>query len=119
MALNEVRLFLELVRLAHAARRLTYRRTREQNLVTLTELGWLPSQMFEFVAALEPEQALCSPRRNRHPEHGEESVCEFGARIEGKDVYIKLTVVGYSEDCAGCVISFHFAEKPLVFPYRR
>lgn len=119
MGLNEVQLFLELVRRAHRARRLTYRRSREKNLLTLTELGWLPGQMFEFVAALKPEQALCSPRENRHPEHGEESVCEFGAHIDGRDVYIKVTVVGSKDTCAGCVISFHCAERPLVFPFRR
>lgn len=118
MGLQEVRLFLELVRQAHAARRLSYRRSREKNLTTLTDLGWLPSQMFEFIAALQPEQALCSPQSNRHPEHLEEMVCEFGAEIDGRAVYIKITVVGTEGGAAGCVISFHFAEQSFVFPFR-
>jgi len=118
MGLHEVRLFLELVRQAHASRRLLYRRSREKNLSTLTDLGWLPSQMLEFVASLEPEQALCSPRGNRNPSHDEEVVCEFGTDVEGKAVYIKVTVVGAEEGAAGCVISFHFAEQPFVFPFR-
>ena len=115
MGLHEVRLFLELVRQAHASRRLSYRRSRQKNLETLTQLGWLPSQMFQFIATLEPEQALCSPRKNRHPEHLEETVCEFGAGVDGKPVYIKITVVGTEDGAAGCVISFHFAEQPLLF----
>jgi hypothetical protein len=108
-----------LVREAYASKRLTYRRSREKNLATLAALGWLPSQMFAFVADLEPEQALCVPRRNTNPAHPEEMVCEFGADIEGESIYIKITVVGIDDGAAGCVVSFHFAEKPLVFPFRR
>ena len=118
MALHEVTLFLELVREAHEARRLTYRR-REKNLRTLTDLGWLPSQMYEFVASLQSEQALCSPWENKNPDHADEMVCEFGADIEGKDIYIKVTIVAQDDGSAGCVLSFHLAEKRFVFPFHR
>ncbi|MGV8084143.1 MAG: hypothetical protein AB2L09_11005 [Coriobacteriia bacterium] len=75
--------------------------------------------MLEFVIALKPEQALGSPWRNQNPEHVNEMVCEFGGNAEGRDLYIKVAVVGLEGEAAGCVISFHFAEKPFEFPYRQ
>jgi len=118
MVPHEVVLFLELVREARSANRLTYRRSRDKNLATLLDLGWLPTDMLDHVAGLEPNQALCVPRANRHPGHAYEMVCEFGTTVEGRDVYVKVTVVGLGEGAAGCVISFHFAEKTFVFPFK-
>ena len=117
MAPHEVVLFLSLVREAHSRGRLTYRRTREKNIATLLELGWLVRDMFTCVVSLQPEQALGPPRLNSHPDHTDELTCEFGTSIEGRDVYVKLTVVGLDEGAAGCVVSFHFAERPFVFPF--
>lgn len=117
MSLHEIVLFLQLVGEAHKARQLNYRRNRGKNRETLEALGWQPRDMFECVASLKPEQALCSPRQNRHPEYLQELVCEFGARAQDRDIYVKVTVVVHDEGVAGCVISFHFAEKPLEFPF--
>lgn len=117
VAPHEVVLFLELVRRARAARRLSFRHERKKNERTLFELGWLPRDMFECVAALQPEQALGIPRPNSHPRHPEELTCEFGALIEGRDVYVKVTVAGIQRGPVGCVVSFHFAEKPFKFPF--
>jgi hypothetical protein len=111
-------LFLELVRRAHADRRLVYRRTRAKNEATLFELGWLPRDLYECVASLQPEQALGLPRDNRNPLHVDERVCEFGTAAQGRDIYIKVSAVSLDDGCAGCVISFHFAEQPLRYPYR-
>jgi hypothetical protein len=117
MAPHEIVLFLQLVRDARAAGRLTYRRSRGKNLDTLLELGWLPRDMFDHVATLRPEQALGVPWDSRHPDHPEEKACEFGTRADGRDVYVKVTVVGLDDGIAGCVVSFHFAERPFVFPF--
>ena len=113
----EVVLFLELVRCAHAERRLVYRRTRDKNMQTLIDLGWKPSDMLDFVAALRPESALGLPRTNQHPDHSDELVCEFGCEHEGPAIYVKIAVVGLESGTSGCVVSFHFAEKPFVFPF--
>lgn len=117
MVPHEVVFFLYLVQVAHEKGRLNYRREREKNKDTLLALGWTPSAMFECVVGLEPDQALGMPWQNRNPAHDQERCCEFGTVIEGMQLYIKVTVVGDDEDVAGCVISFHFAEQPLDFPF--
>lgn len=118
MALHEIILFLALVRTAHAAGRLKYRRGRDKNIVTLASLGISASAMFEIVVRLEPEQALGLPWKSRHPEHPEETTCEFGTTVESHEIYVKVCIVGLDDGAAGAVISFHVAEKPFVFPYK-
>ena len=116
MAPHSIVLFLQLVRQAHEDHRLTYRRTREKNRETLAILGWIPDDMFEHVAGLRPEQALHTPRKSRNPAHTQEMACEFGTRAAGHDIYVKVTVVACEDGAAGCVVSFHIAEKPFQFP---
>ncbi|MBF4509334.1 MAG: hypothetical protein ISP10_02470 [Aeromicrobium sp.] len=117
MAPHEIVLFLHLVRMASEQGRMTYRRDRAKNRSTLETLGWTVSAMLEHVTTISPEQALCLPRKNRHPDFGWERTCEFGTRVHGKDIYVKMTVFGDEHQARGCVLSFHFAEKPLVFPF--
>jgi hypothetical protein len=40
----------------------------------------------------------------------------FGKIIQGKEVYIKITI-GQPSDKVLC-ISFHFSEKPLIYPHK-
>jgi hypothetical protein len=117
VAPHEVVLFLELVRQAREADRLSYRRARNKNRDTLLVLEWSATDMFAQVGALTPRDALCVPRRSRNPQHPDEAVCEFGIRVQGRQIYVKVTAVGSASGVAGCVVSFHFAERPLVFPF--
>jgi hypothetical protein len=117
MAPHQVVLFLQLVREARSSDRLVYRRTRDKNRETVTTLGCTLTEMFDCVAALRPEQALRVPWPNRHPDHPDELVCEFGTRLCERDVYVKVTAVALEDGPAGCVVSFHFAEEPFSFPF--
>lgn len=116
MAPHEVVFFLELMRRAQTDGRLTYRK-RDKNRATLLALGLTPSQMLEIVTTLAPDRALGPPQQNRHPDYPDESMCEFGTRIEGRDIYVKATVIGTEDGATGCVVSFHFAESALRFPF--
>ncbi len=118
MAPHEIALLVELVRQAHRERRLTYRRDRDKNLATLASLGCTIREMYEAVASVQPEDALGPPWDNRHPDFPDELACEFGTVLQGHEVYVKVTVVGLEDGVRGCVISFHFPEKPLTYPYR-
>ncbi len=118
MAPHDVGLLLELVRQAHRKRCLYYRRDREKNLSTLAALGFTVSEMFAIVAALRPEDALRPPWNNTNPGFPDELVCEFGTLIEGREIYVKISVVGLKDGVRGCVISFHISEKPLAYPYK-
>lgn len=115
---HEVVLFLELVRKAIEDGRMTYRRSRQKNVATLDALGWRPSEMYACVAALSPQQALGSPWANRNEEFPSERTCEFGTWADGQQVYIKITIGADDDGALGCVVSLHFAEKPLTFPFR-
>lgn len=117
MAPHEIVFFLQLVRMACEQGRMTYRRDRSKNRSTLETLGWNVSAMLDQVSTLLPEQALCLPRKNSHPDFEWERTCEFGTRVHGEDIYVKMTVFGDENQARGCVLSFHFAEKPLVFPF--
>ncbi|MDZ4064961.1 MAG: hypothetical protein U1E22_09890 [Coriobacteriia bacterium] len=118
MVPHEVTLFLRLVREARDARRLTYRRNRDKNRETLADLGWTPRNMFNAVVALQPEDALGIPWDNRNPGHITERVCEFGMALVEQEVYVKIAIVGLDDTAAGCVVSFHFAEKKLTYPFK-
>lgn len=63
MVPHEIVLFLRLVRDAHAANRLVYRRSRDKNLDTLLALGWLPSEMLDHVAGLRRSRLCAHPGR--------------------------------------------------------
>jgi len=117
MVPHEVVLFLELVRRAHAQGSLVYRGSRAKNMDTLAALGWTRSDMYECVAGLLPEQALGVPWDNRHPEHPDERVCQFGTHVEDYEIYIKVTAATQGSQVLGCVVSFHFAERALQFPF--
>ncbi len=119
MAKHEVVLFLKLVLQACESGRLTYRKDRPKNAATLIDLGWCPSDMYSVVARLRPEQALGLPWDNGYSQFARERVCEFGLQIDGRDIYVKVSIVGDESGAAGCVFSFHFAEKPFAFPFKR
>lgn len=118
MAPHEIVLLLELVRQAHREKRLTRRRDRDKNMATLASLGCTVREMYEAVASVQPEDALGPPWKNTNPGFPDEQVCEFGTVLQGHDVYVKIAVVGLEDGVRGCVISFHFPEKPLAYPYR-
>lgn len=118
MAPHDVDLLLELVRQAHRKKCLHYRRDREKNLGTLAALGITVRDMFAIVAALKSEDALRSPWKNTNPGFPYETVCEFGTLVESREVYVKVSVVGFDACSQGCVISFHFPEKRLTYPYK-
>lgn len=112
----EVVLFLELVRSAHAAGRLGYRRNdRKVSMATLAELGLTTSDMLDRVARLEPSQALHSPWDNRNPAFPHEKACDFGIVVEETGVYVKVCIGIRNDESTGCVISFHLQDRPFDF----
>lgn len=117
MSVQKVALLLDLYRTANDAGRVNFRR-RDKNLQTLAELEITPSHMREVVAALRPEDALCEPWPNKHPDYADEMSCKFGTQVRDRDIYVKITAVGLPHGARGCVISFHFAEQPLRYPFK-
>jgi hypothetical protein len=117
MSKHKVTLLLELFKRAREDGSVTDTSHRPDNRSTLTALGLLPSDMLDIVCEMRPEQALHAPWENRYDKFRHELTCDFGIEVDGHDVYVKITAVGTETEAHGCVISFHFAEKPFHFPF--
>jgi hypothetical protein len=114
---HQIALLIELFRKAYDAGRVTYRPCDETRK-TLNMLGFIPSDMYEVIAKLSVRDALNDPWSNRNPKYPQETVCDFGILIEGREVYIKITVVGLQDGARSAVVSFHFAKRRLEHPFK-
>lgn len=85
---------------------------RKGYMETLTWLGITPRQAREIVLGLDTSNYHRNVSHSPN-EHGEE-ICEFGAEVEGQEVYIKL-IIDNTRQKAVC-ISFHVPKWPLSRP---
>jgi hypothetical protein len=62
---------------------------------------------------------MCSMRwRLWSPRFAHEQVCEFGLELQDAQLYVKVTAGVDAHGGAGCVISFHPAEQPILYPFK-
>jgi len=91
-------------------------RGRRTNISDLGELGIMPSQRKDCILGLTLDNYSTGPNKDNYdttlPDY-----YEFGAMINDKEVYIKLSP-GLPNKKADCM-SFHIAKKPLSYPYRK
>ena len=92
---------------------------RKKNRQALIDLPLSAPQRFEVLMGLEPDDYVAGPK----PDHTDSTkeVWEFGKRVQGTEVYIKLQVVQdrRKENVHYAVVwSFHPAEFPLRYPLR-
>ncbi|MCD8387228.1 MAG: type II toxin-antitoxin system MqsR family toxin [Bacteroidales bacterium] len=87
---------------------------RDKNRETIRILGIRVGERKEIVSTIEKkdyvetfEDSLDFPRQ---------ALWVFGKAIQGKEVYIKITL-GRPNSNVIC-ISFHIAERPLIYPYK-
>ncbi len=90
-------------------------RKRDKNLSAFDDLNISPKQREDFLKDLKPEDYCSGPNIDKdvpgHPDY-----YEFGIVVNGKEVYIKLTMglINKPIDC----ISFHEAEWPMKYPHK-
>jgi len=87
---------------------------RKKNLDTLALLGWNDAVLIDFLNSLVPANYVSGPVADR--DIPGEDVWTFGAEIEGEEYYIKLKLKTNQQLLC---LSFHKAEYPLKYPYRR
>jgi len=87
---------------------------RKKNLDCLARLGIMPQQAKEEIMGLTHEDYHKGPLPDKGTTGGE--LWEFGKKIEGKEIFIRLKVV-LQYNMAKCQ-SFHIAEKPMQYPYK-
>ncbi|MEW6447225.1 MAG: hypothetical protein AB1426_03925 [Bacillota bacterium] len=90
---------------------------RRENLEAIARLGWSEDALTEFLCSLTPDNYVGGPEGDRDVPG--EDLWFFGAEIEGCEFYIKLKIrrLGEEKGQALC-LSFHPAQKGLVYPHR-
>jgi hypothetical protein len=88
---------------------------REKNMNTLAELGITAKLRDEIVKQITVEDYYKGPDPNTQNNLGDMWV--FGKTVNSKEVYIKVTL-GITNQSAIC-ISFHTAEHPIKYPYKK
>lgn len=91
-----------------------FRDDREKNRNTLQELEIVPSYRKVVVENLRVEDYVQGPVVDELNRLGEMWV--FGKDVKGREVYIKVMISGTTSQTI--CISFHFAERPLVYPFK-
>lgn len=90
-------------------------RSRDKNISNLGQLGIMPSQRQDIILELSANNYISGPNKdNFNPILPD--FYEFGTTINGKEVYIKLNK-GLTDKMVDCM-SFHLAEKPMIFPFK-
>jgi len=88
-----------------------------KNDETLAILGILPKQRLEEIKSLRYKNYFRGPI----PDHGNPSeyVWEFGKRVKGREIYIKLKIfVTTGGSKHGKCLSFHIAERPINYKFK-
>ena len=114
VTIDEVKAFLEQFNVKAQVYGIRFRNDREKNKETLRQLEISPLQREVIVKTLQAQDYVEGPLIDVLNKEGEMWV--FGKDVKEREVYIKITL-GYENGQTIC-ISFHIAEKPLVYPYK-
>ncbi len=90
---------------------------RDKNKQSLVELNLTPELRKEIILSLTPQDYISGPEPDED-KPGDE-VWIFGKKLSEADgIYIKLKIFTVSGKHIGKCISFHRAEKTLLYPFR-
>lgn len=92
-----------------------FRDDRGKNSQALADLEIRPVDRTKIIEEIEI-QDYCKGPIEDHLNKGS-AMWVFGKMIKGKEVYIKITL-GFPGSSVLC-ISFHIAEKPMTYPYKK
>lgn len=90
---------------------------RDKNAQALADLGLMPSQRRSLILDLSVLDYSAGPLPD--VDVAGQDVWIFGSTIDGKELYIKLTLRKQQDRFFAKCLSFHLAEQPLVFPFRK
>lgn len=115
----QVRTFLaEFKRAATENGKYTAIANRDKNWNALTDLELTERQRDDTILALTPDDYSAGPEPDDNPLRGG-FVWIFGAEVHGQHVYIKLKLVEDGPLRHATCVSFHRAERPMHFPFRK
>ncbi len=89
--------------------------SRRKNLDSLAKLGLTKRNCKDEILGLSVVDYCAGPKPDKDRSG---QIWEFGKRISGRNVYIKLKIGQVGQQKIAKCISFHEAEFPLCFPFR-
>lgn len=94
---------------------IVFRDDRGKNSKALSELEIIPNQRIEIIDNLKHTDYTEGPLEEKLNKGAEMWV--FGKMLKGKEIYIKISM-GVAATAPVICISFHIAEKAMVYPYK-
>ncbi|MFO8011284.1 MAG: hypothetical protein R6U89_10820 [Dehalococcoidia bacterium] len=88
---------------------------RQKNMECLAQLGLTLRNIRDILLDLTVEEYCSGPERDYGGFPGDFWV--FGKSIGGKEVYIKLKLVELSSLRVVRIVSFHFPDETMIYPY--
>lgn len=86
---------------------------RRENIQSLLELGFTKKHCREEILSLSVENYYNGPKPDKDRPG---MIWEFGKKIDGDEIYIKLKIAEVGAEKLAKCISFHKANLPLSFP---
>lgn len=118
VARDEVALFLEGLRAAlekQSGVRVFFLKS-EKTMASLAHLGFTIEAALDDIKKLRPEDYCAGPEPDDKGRPG--AIWKFGSSVNKMEIYIKFADYR-PESPRIVVISYHKAERPLVFPFRK
>ncbi len=112
---GEVQNFLEQFHTKMRVFGIIYRDDRGKNQMALEELEIVPSYRKVVIESLTVSDYVTGPVVDTLNRLGEMWV--FGKDVKGREVYIKIMIS--ENECQTICISFHLAETPLKYPFKK
>jgi hypothetical protein len=112
---SQVQAFIKRLRAKAAVFQIIYLDKRPKNVETLAQLDIIPNERDQIIQNLTAQDYYKGPR---HEEFygGDSEMWEFGKFVNGEEIYMKVTL-GQPRKPVIC-ISFHIAERPIVYPFK-
>ncbi|MCF0196322.1 MAG: toxin [Bacteroidaceae bacterium] len=110
----QVELFLNELHTKMKVFGILFRDDRSKNRDTLEQLNIVPSYRKVVIENLRAEDYVQGPVVDELNRLGEMWV--FGKDVRNREIYIKVMILGATSQTI--CISFHFAEHPLVYPFK-
>lgn len=110
----QVQLFLDNFKVKMSIWDLIFRHDRQKNTQTLADLEITPIDVKSILADLSVQDYTEGPLPETF--YGGAEMWVFGKEIKGAEIYIKITL-GRPSNPTIC-ISFHFAEYPMIYPFK-
>ena len=115
---NQVKAYLLRIKQAVAAGRYQFI-PRRKNVLSLAAVGLLPKHVKDYILRLTPQDYFNGPEDEIDQEFPPgEYVC-FGCDIYGKEFYVKVKLEQNNGENYCVCISFHIADSPIYYPYKR